>query len=150
MPVAGRSAGWLSLAAGATVGSPATGFSSGTVTVVSASPGAGKPPGAPASSPAVVAPAASGISMRVVEVAVSTGMPVPMDEPSGVSPPTDEASAAGSLSDDVVLVAVSVSVAQAARDLDLHQNMLRNWVREFGADPAQAFPGQGQSEAGAG
>jgi transposase len=37
-----------------------------------------------------------------------------------------------------------VSVAQAARDLDLHQNMLRNWVREFGADPAQAFPGQGQ------
>ena len=37
-----------------------------------------------------------------------------------------------------------VSVAQAARDLDLHQNMLRNWVREFGADPAHAFPGQGQ------
>ena len=37
-----------------------------------------------------------------------------------------------------------VSVAQAARDLDLHQNMPRNWVREFGADPAQAFPGQGQ------
>jgi transposase len=36
-----------------------------------------------------------------------------------------------------------VPVAQAARDLDLHQNMLRNWVREFGADPAQAFPGQG-------
>jgi transposase len=37
-----------------------------------------------------------------------------------------------------------VSVAQAARDLDLHQNMLRNWVREFAADPAQAFPGLGQ------
>ena len=37
-----------------------------------------------------------------------------------------------------------VSVVQAARDLDLHQNMLRNWVREFAADPAQAFPGQGQ------
>jgi len=36
-----------------------------------------------------------------------------------------------------------VSVAQTARDLDLHQNMLRNWVREFAADPAQAFPGQG-------
>lgn len=30
-----------------------------------------------------------------------------------------------------------VSVAQAARDLDLHQNMLRNWVRDFAADPAQ-------------
>ena len=37
-----------------------------------------------------------------------------------------------------------VSVAQAARDLDVHQNMLRNWVREFAADPQQAFPGQGQ------
>src|SRR4249919_1442066 len=37
-----------------------------------------------------------------------------------------------------------VSVAQAARDLDLQQNMLRNWVRDFAADPAQAFPGQGQ------
>ena len=32
----------------------------------------------------------------------------------------------------------------AARDLDLHQNMLRNWVRDFASDPAQAFPGQGQ------
>ena len=37
-----------------------------------------------------------------------------------------------------------VSVAQAARDLDLHPNMLRNWVREFSTDPADAFPGQGQ------
>lgn len=37
-----------------------------------------------------------------------------------------------------------VSVAQAARDLDVHENVLRKWVREFGADPAQAFPGQGQ------
>jgi transposase len=37
-----------------------------------------------------------------------------------------------------------VSVAQAARDLDLHANMLRNWVRQFAADPGHAFPGQGQ------
>ena len=37
-----------------------------------------------------------------------------------------------------------VSVAQASRDLDVHENVLRKWVREFGADPAQAFPGQGQ------
>ena len=37
-----------------------------------------------------------------------------------------------------------VSVAQAARDLDVHENQLRKWVREFAADPAQAFPGQGQ------
>ncbi len=41
-----------------------------------------------------------------------------------------------------------VSVAQAARDLDLHANMLRNWVREFAADPGHAFPGQGQMKPG--
>lgn len=37
-----------------------------------------------------------------------------------------------------------VSVAQAARDLDVHENMLRKWVREFGADPAQSFTGNDQ------
>jgi transposase len=37
-----------------------------------------------------------------------------------------------------------VSVAQAARDLDVHENVLRKWVREFGTDPVQAFPGHGQ------
>ena len=37
-----------------------------------------------------------------------------------------------------------VSVAQAARDLDLHENVLRKWVRELGADPRHAFPGHGQ------
>ncbi len=37
-----------------------------------------------------------------------------------------------------------VAVAQAARDLDVHENVLRKWVREFAADPAQAFPGHGQ------
>jgi transposase len=36
-----------------------------------------------------------------------------------------------------------VSVAQAARDLDLHENMLRRWVKEMAGDPAQAFPGNG-------
>jgi len=37
-----------------------------------------------------------------------------------------------------------VSVAQAARDLDIHENVLRKWVKDFSADPAQAFPGHGQ------
>ncbi len=37
-----------------------------------------------------------------------------------------------------------VSVAQAARDLDIHENMLRKWVKDFAADPQHAFPGQGQ------
>ena len=36
-----------------------------------------------------------------------------------------------------------VSVAQAARDLDVHENVLCKWVREATADPQQAFPGQG-------
>ena len=35
-----------------------------------------------------------------------------------------------------------VSVAQAARDLDVHENILRKWVRELASDPQQAFPGQ--------
>jgi transposase len=37
-----------------------------------------------------------------------------------------------------------VSVAQAGRDLDVGENVLRRWVRELAADPGQAFPGQGQ------
>ena len=37
-----------------------------------------------------------------------------------------------------------VAVAQAARDLDVHKNVLRKWVKELSADPAQAFPGAGQ------
>ena len=37
-----------------------------------------------------------------------------------------------------------VSVAQAARDLDVHENVLRKWVKEFGVDPAHAFPGHRQ------
>jgi transposase len=36
-----------------------------------------------------------------------------------------------------------VSVAQASRDLDVHENLLRKWVKDFEADPRQAFPGQG-------
>jgi transposase len=37
-----------------------------------------------------------------------------------------------------------VSAAQAARDLDVHENVLRKWVKEFATDPQHAFPGQGQ------
>jgi transposase len=33
-----------------------------------------------------------------------------------------------------------VAVAQAARDLDLIENVLRKWVREQSADPQRAFP----------
>ena len=37
-----------------------------------------------------------------------------------------------------------VTAAQASRDLGVHENVLRKWVRDFEADPKQAFPGQGQ------
>jgi transposase len=36
-----------------------------------------------------------------------------------------------------------VTVAQAARDLDIHENVLRKWIREAEADPQEAFPGKG-------
>jgi len=37
-----------------------------------------------------------------------------------------------------------VSVAQPGRVLDVHENVLRKWVKEFGSNPVQAFPGHGQ------
>jgi transposase len=37
-----------------------------------------------------------------------------------------------------------VSAAQVARDLGVHENVLRKWVKEFGSDPVHAFPGHGQ------
>jgi transposase len=36
-----------------------------------------------------------------------------------------------------------VSVAQAAVDLDIHENVLRKWVKEAQQDPEHAFPGLG-------
>jgi transposase len=36
------------------------------------------------------------------------------------------------------------SIAQAARDLDIHATLLRKWVNDFGSDPVAAFPGHGQ------
>jgi len=37
-----------------------------------------------------------------------------------------------------------VSAAQAARDLDIHENVLRNWMRQQAADAKGAFPGHGR------
>jgi transposase len=39
-----------------------------------------------------------------------------------------------------------VSVAQAARDLDVHINSLRKWIDDFKRDPAHAFPGEGRQK----
>jgi transposase len=33
-----------------------------------------------------------------------------------------------------------VSAAQVARDLDVHENVLRKWVKEFAASSAGAYP----------
>ena len=42
-----------------------------------------------------------------------------------------------------------VSVAQASRDIDSPrcENVVRKWVKEFGADPKQAFPRTRSDEA---
>jgi len=39
-----------------------------------------------------------------------------------------------------------VTVAQAARDLDLGQTVLRTWLRAYASDPKDAFPDQGQQK----
>ena len=40
-----------------------------------------------------------------------------------------------------------VSAAQAARDLDVHENLLRKWVKQLADDPLEAFPGHGKMKA---
>ena len=40
-----------------------------------------------------------------------------------------------------------VTIAQASRDLDVNGTVLRRWVKEFGSDPQQDFPGHGQQKA---
>ena len=37
-----------------------------------------------------------------------------------------------------------VAIAQAARDLDVHVNVLRKWVKDEAGDPLHAFPGMGR------
>ena len=43
-----------------------------------------------------------------------------------------------------LVVERGVTMTQAARDLDVHVNVLRGWVRAQRDDPAHAFPGHGQ------
>ena len=45
-----------------------------------------------------------------------------------------------------LVVERGVTVAQAARDLDLNVKVLRLWVKAQRADPAYAFPGEGQQK----
>jgi len=39
-----------------------------------------------------------------------------------------------------------VAVAQAAKDLDVHENVLRKWVRGLRDEPHDAFPGNGRQK----
>jgi transposase len=39
-----------------------------------------------------------------------------------------------------------LSIAQVARDLGLNDNMLSRWKKEFEAQGAKAFPGQGHPQ----
>lgn len=39
-----------------------------------------------------------------------------------------------------------VSIAQAAKDLDVHENVLRKWARELREAPQDAFPGLGRQK----
>lgn len=41
----------------------------------------------------------------------------------------------------------SVSVAQACRELELSESVLRRWMREFDGAPTGAFPGNGRPSA---
>ena len=46
--------------------------------------------------------------------------------------------------DAVKLVRDRGMAVRRPRDLDLHENVLRKWIREAEADPQSAFPGNGQ------
>jgi transposase len=37
-----------------------------------------------------------------------------------------------------------IPAAQVARGLGIHENVLRNWVRQMADDPLEAFPGNGK------
>lgn len=41
-------------------------------------------------------------------------------------------------------LAAGRSCARLARELELHENVLRRWQREFEKQPGRAFPGKGQ------
>ena len=41
-------------------------------------------------------------------------------------------------------LAAGKSFARLARELELHENVLRRWQREYSERPSQAFPGKGQ------
>ena len=40
----------------------------------------------------------------------------------------------------------NLPVAQAARELDLHENVLRKWGKDYKNKPSYAFPGHGQQQ----
>lgn len=45
-------------------------------------------------------------------------------------------------------LAAGKSFAKLARELELHENVLRRWQREYEKQPGRAFPGKGQGGPG--
>ena len=43
-----------------------------------------------------------------------------------------------------MLNSTDISVTQAAEDLGIHPNTLYKWVRQYGEQPEDAFPGKGR------
>jgi transposase len=43
-----------------------------------------------------------------------------------------------------LVVERGVKITQAAKDLGIHENVLRKWVLNFKADPERTFPGRGK------
>jgi len=39
-----------------------------------------------------------------------------------------------------------LGLREAAQDLDIHESVLRRWVKDFQDDPSHAFPGHGQQK----
>jgi transposase len=43
-----------------------------------------------------------------------------------------------------LVVERGVTFRQAAKDLGIHENLLRKWAKDLRSDPGQAFPGRGK------
>lgn len=43
-----------------------------------------------------------------------------------------------------LVVERGVTYRQAAKDLGIHENLLRKWAKDLRSDPGQAFPGRGK------
>jgi len=45
-----------------------------------------------------------------------------------------------------VITDQNLGMRQAAQDLDIHESVLRKWVKDYSSTPAHAFPGLGHQK----